>query len=179
MSTVSLHNRIRVQRLRGKWPDMPLPSGSRGIAPGILRSLLSLCCSNPRRGFVSPADWGWQVLPVRLCECDPCQIATVKSGGYKQSGEIPAKIAAFRVKASGQCALSLPKQCSNRFEARAGTFPPFIQRVHGPPSACAKASAGRCPAPDSSTLRAEEILVLQLTGQAPARTASVPSRSAG
>jgi hypothetical protein len=97
MSRTCLHCWHHVQRLRvhGK---VPCTSGSRGLVPGILRSLLSLCCSNSRRGYVSPVDWDWQVLPVRLCECEPCQTPPVKSRGHHGSGEIPAKIAAFRTR---------------------------------------------------------------------------------
>jgi hypothetical protein len=131
MSTMSRHCRNRVLRLRGCGGDTPLSSGSRGLAPGILRSLLSLCCSNPRRGFVSPVNWDWQVLPVRLCECEPCQSPPVKSRGHHGSGEVPAKIAAFQgwapsrihyIFSSAACWLG----------ARTGTFPPL--HFHDPPS---------------------------------------------
>jgi hypothetical protein len=81
-------------------------------------------CSNPRRGFVSPVDWDWQVLPVRLCESEPCQIAIMKSGGHKQSGEIPAKIAAFQGWASSHHFFGH----ASRLEARTGTFPPFFSQ---------------------------------------------------
>jgi hypothetical protein len=124
MSTMSRHCQNRVQRLRDFGGDTPLSSGSWGLAPGILRSLLSLCCSNSRRGFVSPVDWDWQVLPVRLCECEPCQTPSVKSRGKHEFGEIPAKIAAFQgwalsrihyIFTSTACWLGV----------RTGTFPPF------------------------------------------------------
>jgi hypothetical protein len=130
MSTMSLHCQNRVQRLRDFGGDTLWSSGSRGLAPGILRSLLSLCCSNSRRGFVSPVDWDWQFLPVRLCECESCQTPSVKSRGQHGFGEIPAKIAAFQGWALSRihyifyitaCWLGV----------RTGTFPPFS--FHGPP----------------------------------------------
>ena len=108
MSTVSLHNRIRGQRLRGEGPDMPPSPGSRGCAPGVLRHLLPPCCSNPRR------DWLCQT--VRLCECTPWVVSAMKSGGASNHSEIPAKIAVFRkvfahpVRHSG-ASRTLPQSC--------------------------------------------------------------------
>ena len=95
MSTVSLHNRIRGQRLRDERPDMPPSPGSRGCAPGELCHLLPPCCSNPRR------DWLCQT--VRLCECTPWVVSVVKSSGALNHSEIPAKIAVFR---KGECVSS-------------------------------------------------------------------------
>jgi hypothetical protein len=80
MSTMSLHCQNRVQRLRDFEGDTLWSSGSRGLAPGKLRSLLCPICSNPRRGFESPVDWDWQVLPVRLCESEPWVIPTRNKG---------------------------------------------------------------------------------------------------
>jgi hypothetical protein len=94
VSRTCLYCQNHVQRLRDA-VEVTVSSGSRGLAPGILRSLLSLCCSNPRRGFVSPVLCDWQVLPVRLCECEPWMISHVKSVGVSNHSEIPAKIAAF------------------------------------------------------------------------------------
>jgi hypothetical protein len=88
MSTVSLHNRIRGQRLRDDRPDMPPSPGSRGCAPGALRHLLPPCCSNPRR------DWLCQT--VRLCECEAGRPAMVKSRGVLGPVQRLAKVAAFR-----------------------------------------------------------------------------------
>ena len=96
MSTMSRHCQNRVQRLRGFGGDTLWSPGSRGLVPGILRSLLSLCCSNPRRGYVSPVECVLARLPVRLCECEPWVISRVKSAGVSNHSEIPAKIAAFR-----------------------------------------------------------------------------------
>jgi hypothetical protein len=145
MSTMSRHCQNRVQRLRDLGGDTPWSSGSRGLAPGILRSLLSLCCSNSRRDFVSPVDWDWQVLSVRLCECEPCQTPPVKSRGKHGSGEIPAKIAAFQGWAlsrtqyfftSAACWLGVRTGTSLRFSFHGppkGPHPPIAaQRV--PPS---------------------------------------------
>jgi hypothetical protein len=174
MSTMSRHCQNHVQRLRisVKVTDI---SGSRGFArrmpsrgmrififcmsflghAGILRLLLSLCCSNPRRGFVSPVDWDWQVLPVRLCECGPWLISLVKSGGSKISHANRAKIAAFlskeataRFRVSRCQALSRTQYFFTStacwLGAWTGTFPPLILRCprlrgprriscHGPP----------------------------------------------
>ncbi len=130
MSTMSLHCQNRVQRLRGFGGDTLWSSGSRGLAPGILRSLLSLCCSNPRRGYVSPVDCVLARLPVRLCECEPWVISSMKNAGVSNHSEIPAKIAAFQ----GQ-ALSRTHYFLNIIAcwlgARTGTFPPLS--FHGPP----------------------------------------------
>jgi hypothetical protein len=130
MSTMSRHCQNRVQRLRGFGGDTPLSSGSRGLAPGILRSLLSLCCSNSRRDFVSPVDWDWQVLSVRLCECEPWMISRMKSAGASNHSEIPAKIAAFQGWALSRIHYFFhTTACWLR--VRTGTFPPFY--FHGPP----------------------------------------------
>jgi hypothetical protein len=78
-------------------------SGSRGPAPGTLRSLLSQYCSNSRR-MVQP----FSSLPpfcagdiielafasVRLCESEPRMMSVMKSGGACYSFKILAKIAA-------------------------------------------------------------------------------------
>ncbi len=125
MSTMSLHCQNRVQRLRGFGGDTPLSSGSRGLAPGILRSLLSLCCSNSRRNFVSPVDWDWQVLSVRLCECEPCQTYPVKSRGQHGFGEIPAQIAAFQGWASSRTHYLL-NTTACWLGVRTGTSPPLF-----------------------------------------------------
>jgi hypothetical protein len=123
MSTMSRHCRTRVQRLRDWEGDTPWSSGSRGLAPGKLRSLLCPICSNPRRDFVSPVNWDWQVLPVRLCESEPWVISTRKRCGVSNHSEIPAKIAAFQGWAS-----SHPfSATASRLEARTGTFPPLSQ----------------------------------------------------
>ncbi len=124
MSTVSLHNRNRGQRLRGGWPDMPPPPGSRGCAPGELRHLLPSCCSNPRRVSISPGLG--LAASVRLCECMPWNASRMKSAGLKGVSEIPAKIAVFFVKALSQRALPLQNYCSNGLEAVTRTFPPFF-----------------------------------------------------
>jgi hypothetical protein len=96
------HCRISLQRLR----EETLASfslGSRGPAPGILRSLLSsVNCSNSRRmvqpfssdppfcaaGIIEPA-----FASVRLCESEPRMASHVKSMGNYRSFKIPAKIA--------------------------------------------------------------------------------------
>jgi hypothetical protein len=124
MSTMSLHCQNRVQRLRGFGGDTLWSSGSRGLAPGVLRLLLSLCCSNSRRGFVSPVDWDWQVLPVRLCECEPCQTLSMKSGGNHGFGEIPAQIAAFQGWALSRTQYFFTSTAC-WLGVRTGTFPPF------------------------------------------------------
>jgi hypothetical protein len=55
---------------------------SRGPAPGALRLLLSLYCSNSRR-----------MTSVRLCECEPWATTSMKSAGANLLSTIPAKIA--------------------------------------------------------------------------------------
>jgi hypothetical protein len=82
MSTVSRNCRNHGQRLQGGGMITPPSFGSRGPAPGILRSLLPLCCSNSRR-----------TTSVRLCECEPRMASHVKSMGDYGSFKIPAKIA--------------------------------------------------------------------------------------
>ena len=126
MSRTCLHCWDHVQRLRVHG-EVPCTSGSRGLVPGILRSLLSLCCSNPRRGFVSPVDWDWQVLPVRLCECEPWMGSVVKSSGYTVHSEIPAKIAAFQGWASSRIH-TIFHTTACWLEARTGTSPPFLSQ---------------------------------------------------
>ena len=131
MSRMSRNCRSRVQRLRGWGDDTRLPSGSRGRAPGILRSLLPPCCSNPRRVFVSLSYW-WRANAVRLCECMPGLVSIVKSSGALNQSDNLAKIAAFFVKASSHCATShYHFYRSNGLEAATGTHPPFY--FHGPP----------------------------------------------
>ena len=149
MSRTCLYCQNHVQRLRVSVEVTDI-SGSRGLVPGILRSLLSLCCSNSRRGFVSPVDWDWQVLPVRLCECEPWAVAGVKSAGQNHCSEIPAKIAAFFLQKVTARFSSAPKsadgvsggQALSRTQyfftstacwlgVRTGTFPPLS--FHGPP----------------------------------------------
>jgi hypothetical protein len=127
MSTMSLHCQNRVQRLRGCGGDTLWSSGSRGLAPGILRSLLCPICSNPRRNFVSPIDWDWQFLSVRLCESEPCQTPLMKSGGYHGFGEIPAQIAAFQGWASSRIHYILSSAAS-WLGVRTGTFPPLLSQ---------------------------------------------------
>ena len=83
-----------VQRLR-MFVEVANISGSRGYAPGVLRHLLSSCCSNPRRTRISP-DLGLATFAVRLCECMPWAVAGMKSAGSNNSSEISAKIAAFQ-----------------------------------------------------------------------------------
>ena len=103
-------------------------SGSRGCVPGVLRHLLPLCCSNPRRGSVSLPYW-WEAasLPVRLCECMPWTVAGVKSAGPNNVSEMPAKIAVFHAKASGHCAnTQYNTYRSNGLGAGAETTPPFF-----------------------------------------------------
>jgi hypothetical protein len=96
------HCRNSLQRLREeKLASSSL--GSRGPAPGTLRSLLSLDCSNSRR-MVQP----FSSLPpfcagdiielafasVRLCESEPRMMSVMKSAGTHYSFKILAKIAA-------------------------------------------------------------------------------------
>ncbi len=82
-----------VQRLR-VFVEVTNAPGSRGCVPGILRSLLPSCCSNPRRVSISP-DPGL-AASVRLCECMPWATSHMKSVGSKGRTEISAKIAAFQ-----------------------------------------------------------------------------------
>ena len=133
MSTVSLHNRIRGQRLRGERPDMPPSPGSRGCAPGLLRVLLPPCCSNPRQTCISP-NTILAALSVRLCECMPWVETCMKSAGTHFHSEIPAKIAVFLAKASSQRANTNHNTTrSYGLEARAGAFPPFFPQHAMPP----------------------------------------------
>jgi hypothetical protein len=123
MSTMSRHCQNRVQRLRDWWGDTPWSSGSRGLAPGILRSLLCPICSNPRRNFVSPPVLGWQPLSVRLCESEPCHTPPVKSRGYHGFGEVPAKIAAFRKRETAWFFASTPSPHTRHSGAGRNLFP--------------------------------------------------------
>jgi hypothetical protein len=98
------HCRNSLQRLRLR-DVASFGLGSRGPAPRILRSLLSLDCSNSRR-MVQP----FSSLPpfcagdiielafasVRLCESEPWKISHMKSVGQYGSSKILAKIAAFQ-----------------------------------------------------------------------------------
>ena len=86
-----------VQRLRVSVEVTATP-GSRRHVPGVIRHLLPLCCSNPRRGSVSLPYW-WEAasLPVRLCECMPGGVSAMKSGGASNHSQQLAKIAAFRM----------------------------------------------------------------------------------
>jgi hypothetical protein len=76
--------------------------GSRGPAPGILRSLLSLYCSNSRRVVqwflsgepVRTNDNQTTFASVRLCECEPRMMSGMKSARAYYSFKILAKIAA-------------------------------------------------------------------------------------
>ncbi len=136
MSTMSRHCQNRVQRLRDFGGDTLWSSGSRGLAPGVLRLLLCPICSNSRRDFVSPVDWDWQVLPVRLCESEPCQTPPVKSRGQHGFGEIPAQIAAFQGWASSRIHYVFTT-IACWLGVRTGTFPPLIlrcPRLRGPRS---------------------------------------------
>ena len=142
MSRTCLHCWDHVQRLRVHG-EVPCTSGSRGLVPGILRSLLSLCCSNPRRGYVSPVECVLARLPVRLCECEPWVISRVKSVGVSNHSEIPAKIAAFQGQALSRIHYHFHTTAC-WLGVRTGTFPPLIPRCprlrgprriscHGPP----------------------------------------------
>jgi hypothetical protein len=76
--------------------------GSRGPAPGALRLLLSLYCSNPRRVVqwflsgepVRTNDNQTTFASVRLCECEPRMMSGMKSARAHYSFKILAKIAA-------------------------------------------------------------------------------------
>ena len=102
MSRAKPHCRISLQRLRLK-DVASFGPGSRGRAPGILRSLLSLYCSNSRR-MVQPFPslpplcagdtMGLAFASVRLCECGPRTITSMKSAGDYRLSTIPAKAAA-------------------------------------------------------------------------------------
>ena len=123
MSHAYLYCQNHVQRLRVSVQATDA-SGSRGLAPGILRSLLCPICSNSRRGYVSPAVLGWQVLPVRLCESEPCQTPLVKSRGQHGFGEVPAQIAAFQGQALSRIHYFY-HTIACWLGVRTGTFPPF------------------------------------------------------
>ena len=133
MSTVSLHNRIREQRLRGGRPDMPPSPGSRRHVPGELCHLLPLCCSNPRRGSVSLPYW-WEAasLPVRLCECMPWAKARMKSAGNDLRSEMPAQIAALQGWASSRIHYILTSTAC-WLEARTGASSPSFFPLSMPP----------------------------------------------
>jgi hypothetical protein len=122
-------------------------SGSRGPAPGTLRSLLSHDCSNSRR-MVQP----FSSLPpfcagdiielafasVRLCESEPRVTSHVKSMGDYGSFKILAKIAAslwVRVQTTHHCrALAhFFQKLFHRAEARRGSFPPLYLQPHTRP----------------------------------------------
>jgi hypothetical protein len=129
VSRAYLYCQNHVQRLRvhGK---VPCASGSRGLAPGVLRLLLCPICSNSRRNFVSPVDWDWQVLSVRLCESEPWMISRMKSAGVLNYSEVPAKIAAFQGQALSRIHTFFTSTAC-WLGVRTGTFPPFY--FHGPP----------------------------------------------
>jgi hypothetical protein len=129
VSHAYLYCQNHVQRLR-IFVQATDVSGSRGLAPGILRSLLCPICSNPRRNFVSPPVLGWQPLSVRLCESEPCQTYPVKSREQHGFGEVPAKIAAFQGQALSRIHTILNTTAS-WLGVRTGTFPPLS--FHGPP----------------------------------------------
>ena len=102
MSLAKPHCRNSLQRSRTGNLAVPV-LGSRGRAPGALRLLLPLCCSNSRR-MVQPfssdppfcaADIIEQAFAsVRLCESEPRMMSGMKSAGACYSFKIPAKIAA-------------------------------------------------------------------------------------
>jgi hypothetical protein len=113
--------------------------GSRGRAPGALRLLLSLYCSNSRRvvqWFLSEEpslrlnDNQTAFASVRLCECEPRMTSHVKSMGTYWSFKILAKIAASFTRALAQF---FTQRCF-RAEARRGYFPPTsLKHQTGPP----------------------------------------------
>ena len=146
MSTVSRDCQNHGQRPRGGGETSPLSSGSRGLAPGELRHLLPLCCSNPRR-MVSPLTptalyragdkRAVAAKTVRLCECEPRMMSGLKRVGACYSFKMPAKIAVFLLKKAttgfrvrGVWALSrihcFFQTTACWLEARAETFPPFF-----------------------------------------------------
>ena len=79
-----------LQKILLDTPNIPLK-----LCSESLRSLLSLCCSNLRWGYVSPVDCVVPRLPERLCECEPWMVSNMKSVGVSNHSKIPAKIAAF------------------------------------------------------------------------------------
>ena len=81
MSRAKPHCRNSLQRSQAGALATPA-FGSRGPAPGALRLLLSLYCSNSRR-----------MTSVRLCECEPRMMSGMKSVRTFYSFKIPAKIA--------------------------------------------------------------------------------------
>jgi hypothetical protein len=129
VSRAYLYCQNHVQRLRVFVQATDI-SGSRGLAPGVLRLLLCPICSNSRRNFVSPVDWDWQVLSVRLCESEPWMISRMKSAGASNHSEIPAKIAVFQGQALSRIQYFF-KSTACWLGVRTGTFPPFY--FHGPP----------------------------------------------
>jgi hypothetical protein len=142
VSRAYLYCQNHVQRLR-IFVQATDVSGSRGLAPGILRSLLCPICSNPRRNFVSPPVLGWQPLSVRLCESEPWVISRMKSAGGLNHSEVPAKIAAFQGWALSRIHYFFTSTAC-WLGVRTGTFPPLILRCtrlrgprrisfHGPP----------------------------------------------
>jgi hypothetical protein len=103
MSTVSRNCRNRLQRSQGGGETPPPFSGSRGPAPGTLRSLLSHDCSNSRRmvqpfssdpPFCAADNIELAFASVRLCESEPRMMSVMKSAGACYSFKILAKIAA-------------------------------------------------------------------------------------
>ena len=122
--SMSRNCRNRLQRLRGWGDDTRQPSGSRGYAPGLLRVLLSSCCSNPRRYGLCPV--------VRLCECMPWAGAGVKSIGQNARSEIPAKIAALQGQALSRIQYHFTSTAC-WLEARTGaSSPSFFPRAMPP-----------------------------------------------
>jgi hypothetical protein len=128
MSTMSRYNRFRVQRLREDGTDMPASPGSRGCDPGVLRHLLTMSCSNPRRDCISPGHCAPAAPPVRLCESTPASLAHVKSMGPPWGFQISAKIAAFQPMALSRNQ-HLPFTTASWLEARSGAFPPFFSQA--------------------------------------------------
>jgi hypothetical protein len=102
-------------------------SGSRGPAPGTLRSLLSLYCSNSRRvvqQLVSGAlqcaeDKHAAFASVRLCECEPGMMSGMKSAGTCYSFKILAKIAASQ---GWQHPVQTPRSLPTKLQSPTGVF---------------------------------------------------------
>jgi hypothetical protein len=153
MSTVSRNCRNHGQRPQLGGMITPHFFGSRGRAPGALRLLLPLSCSNSRR-----------TCSVRLCESKPREDSHMKSVGQHGSSKIPAKIAVSQgwqhpveVPSSSRSTPFAPlgvdwqnrdkwkglfvrasahffPQICIRAEARRGFFPPLYLQPHtGPP----------------------------------------------
>jgi hypothetical protein len=119
--------RSHVQRLRmfGKVPGI---SGSRGFVPGVLRRLLSLCCSNSRRFYISPAHCALATLTVRLCECEADRPASLKRTGENGAIQRLAKIAAFHDRAFGRTNF-LHFNTACWLKAKMGTSSPFFAQA--------------------------------------------------